>query len=224
MTCFYSLPTAELFLGPTRWPVIDSHAVQHDDRPRALFTFHMNYKGREMRHYTVCIQEHTECVDVCGKHARFRSFMFFRTKSAKRFHSRYNRSKPKEHILNKSTKSSVMCSLNGKQRWTTNKNSKVIHAVEGGWCKRSLNVNAPVIQVVVILRLWQPSMHQSQPCVSRGEPTSINLEPDVIVWVFCPLHYARKQTSWLFAECKSELGRVALRPVLGSRLWRKVLN
>lgn len=126
------------------------------------------------------------CVDVDGTHARFRSLVFFQTKSVKQVHSRNDRSKPKEHILNKSTKSSFMCSLNGEQRWTTNKNSKVIHAVEGGWCKRSLNVNAPVIQVVVILRLWQLSMHQSQPCVSRGEPTSINLEPEVIVWVVLP--------------------------------------
>lgn len=57
----------------------------------------------------------------------------------------------------------------------------VIHVGEGRWCKRSLNVNAAVIRVVLIPRAWQLSMHQSQPCVSRGEPTGINLEPEVKV-------------------------------------------
>ncbi len=62
----------------------------------------------------------------------------------------------------------------------------VIHAGAGRWCKRSLNVNAAVIRVVLIPLAWRLSMHQSQPCVSRGEPTGINLEPEVKVWLFYP--------------------------------------
>lgn len=53
----------------------------------------------------------------------------------------------------------------------------------GRWRKRSPNVNAAVIRVVLIPGAWRLSMHQSQPCVSRGEPTGINLEPEVKVWV-----------------------------------------
>lgn len=50
-----------------------------------------------------------------------------------------------------------------------------------GDAKRSLNVNAAVMRVVLIPPAWRLSMHQSQPCVSRGEPTGINLEPEVKV-------------------------------------------
>lgn len=54
----------------------------------------------------------------------------------------------------------------------------VIHGSLGRWHGRSWNVNAAVIRVVLIPRAWHLSMHQSQSCVSRGEPTGINLEPD----------------------------------------------
>ena len=62
----------------------------------------------------------------------------------------------------------------------------VIHAGVGRWCERSLDVNAAVIRVVLIPRAQRRSMHQSQPCVSRGEPTGINLEPEVKVWLLHP--------------------------------------
>lgn len=62
----------------------------------------------------------------------------------------------------------------------------VIHAGVWRWCKRSPNVNAAVIRVVLIPRAWRLSMHQSQPCVSRGEPTGINLEPEVKVLLLYP--------------------------------------
>lgn len=54
----------------------------------------------------------------------------------------------------------------------------VIHGRPGRWGGRSSNVNVAVIRVVLIPRARHLSMHQSQSCVSRGEPTGINLEPE----------------------------------------------
>lgn len=67
----------------------------------------------------------------------------------------------------------------------------VIRVFVRRWCKRSVMVNVPFSRPVLIPRARCLSIHQSQPCVCKGEPTCINLEPPVKI----PLCYPQGHKS-----------------------------